>query len=51
MIFNVNQQLVYQNTFSSGNDLKIPVANLPTGLYSIQILNDGQQYHHKFVKN
>jgi Secretion system C-terminal sorting domain len=51
IIFNVNQQLVYQNTFSSGNDLKIPVANLPTGLYSIQILNEGQQYHHKFVKN
>jgi Secretion system C-terminal sorting domain len=51
MIFNTNQQLVYQHMFQSGNDLKIPVANLQTGVYSIQILNGGKQYHHKFVKN
>ncbi len=51
MIFNMNQQLVYQNTFHSGNDFKIPVEQLGSGLYAVQILNGGQQFHQKFVKN
>jgi hypothetical protein len=51
MIFNTNQQLVYQNRFYSKEDLKIPVANLLNGLYSIQILNGGQLFYQKFVKN
>jgi hypothetical protein len=50
-IFNSSQQLVYQNTFHSGDDLKIPVNHLGIGLYSVQILNGEQQFHQKFVKN
>jgi Secretion system C-terminal sorting domain len=51
MIFNVNQQLVYQNTFPSGDEFKIPVDHLGNGLYSVQIWNGTQQFYQKFVKN
>jgi Secretion system C-terminal sorting domain len=51
MVFNTNQQLVYQNRFYSNDDLKIPVAALANGLYVVQVLNGGQLFYQKFVKN
>lgn len=50
MIFNMNHQLVYQNTFLTGQDLKIPVAQLAQGMYSMQMRQDTQLFHHTFVR-
>lgn len=41
-----SKQLIQNNT----EEIKIPIANLATGVYTIRILHNGQTYHARFVK-